>query len=307
MLPIQQTQDWVSPSVSLKWGAGHGSRWHNLPGIRGNVLGKGNKKTICLKFWHLLTVKLDFWVTGAPQRLEQMLFIMDVWVNPDKPAEWESHQRTAYVLGRFGLYVKVILWYWRHYFIIQVYAGCTFICHMQSSIEEISYSWQYYADKIGKHRTRKPKKQERKWCFCHPWGEALNIMLALAHKLCTFDMKQPRLAFGPRYFFSLFYLIYRSKKRQCNKPSRLTSRKRKCEHFPSIMHQVYCCGESPGCTAEFLTERRLNSFKRAHIAHLSSYSNFSRKSVQHRDCAAIFSWRPSGSKWRLEGYLLAVS
>lgn len=64
--------------VYFKWGAGHRSRWQNLLGIRGNVLRKGNKKTICLKFWHLLTVKLDFWATGALQRLQQMLFIMEV-------------------------------------------------------------------------------------------------------------------------------------------------------------------------------------------------------------------------------------
>ncbi len=74
----------------------------------------------------------------------------------------------------------------------------------------------------------------------------------------------------------------------------------------SIMHRVYHCRESSDCTAEFPTER-LNSFKQAHITHLSSYSNFSQKSVQRRGWAAIFSWRPCGSKWRLEGYLLAVS
>lgn len=64
--------------VYFKSGAGHRSRWRNLLGIRGNVLRKGNKKTICLKFGHLLTVKLDFWATGALQRLQQMLFIMEV-------------------------------------------------------------------------------------------------------------------------------------------------------------------------------------------------------------------------------------
>lgn len=158
--------------VYFKSGAGHRSRWRNLLGIRGNVLRKGNKKTICLKFGHLLTVKLDFWATGALQRLQQMLFIMEVLTSlPNgnlisvlQMFFWEGldcRLRSFFDIKDNTL----LLWKYAWLYI----ATCSYISKSKpTNIKALSYSWQYNVVERGNQPlwTECSEKQEERDVTC---------------------------------------------------------------------------------------------------------------------------------------------